>query len=197
MAALLLVFAVSYLLGSLVAGVLYSQRRGEDIRGRDLPGGSGTYRQYGVVAAVLVTVLDIVKGAVAAGVGLILAPEATWVAMLGVVLGHCYPLYFRFQGGGGIAPLLGALLVAAPITLAGMVGTGLLLIPLYRATLQARVKLNAVPFATAVAVPVGLLLATRYGGLSDLLAGGAAMAVRAAHLLARPPHGRGVEPGQP
>ncbi|MFC3832173.1 MULTISPECIES: glycerol-3-phosphate acyltransferase [Deinococcus] len=197
MAALLLVFAVSYLLGSLVAGVLYSRRRGEDIRGRDLPGGSGTYRQYGVGAAVLVTVLDIVKGAVAAGVGLILAPEATWVAMLGVVLGHCYPLYFRFQGGGGIAPLLGALLVAAPLTLAGMVGTGLLLIPLYRATLQSRVNLNAVPFATAVAVPVGLLLATRYGGLSDLLAGGAAMAVRAAHLLVRPPHRRGAESGQP
>lgn len=188
MPALLLVAAASYLLGSLVAGVLYSRVRGEDIRGRDLPGGSGTYRQYGVWAAILVTALDILKGALAAGLALHFTPQATWVAMLGAVLGHCYPVYFRFRGGGGIAPLLGALLAVAPITLAGMVAAGLLVIPLYRATVQSRVKLNALPVATAVAVPVGLLLATRYGGLADLFAGGAAMAVRAVHLLARPPH---------
>ncbi|GHF35338.1 acyl-phosphate glycerol 3-phosphate acyltransferase [Deinococcus metalli] len=187
MPALLLVAAASYLLGSLVAGVLYSRLRGEDIRGRDLPGGSGTYRQYGVGAAVLVTALDILKGAAAAALALHVTPQATWIAMLGVVLGHCYPVYFRFQGGGGIAPLLGALLVVAPLTLAGTVATALVVIPLYKATLQSRVTLNAVPVATVIAVPVGLLLATRYGGLADLLAGGAAMAVRAAHLLIRPP----------
>ena len=195
MPALLFVAAASYLLGSLVAGVLYSRARGEDIRGRDLPGGSGTYRQYGVGAAILVTALDILKGVLAAGLALHFTPQATWVAMLGVVLGHCYPLYFRFRGGGGIAPLLGALLVVAPITLAGMLGTALVLIPLYRATLQASVKLNAVPFAAAIAVPVGLLLASRYGGLPDLLAGGAAMAVRAGHLLARPSPRPVPEPG--
>lgn len=189
----LFVVAVSYLLGSLVAGVLYSRARGEDIRGRDLPGGSGTYRQYGRRAALLVTALDILKGALAAALAQVLIPGATWIAVLGVVLGHCYPVYFRFQGGGGIAPLLGALLVAAPLTLLGTLGAALLVIPLYRQVLQPRLKLNAVPVATVVAVPVGLLLATRFGGLSDLLAGGAVMGLRAAHLLIRPP----VRPAQP
>ncbi|PNY80988.1 hypothetical protein CVO96_06010 [Deinococcus koreensis] len=183
----LFVVAMSYLLGSLVAGVLYSRARGEDIRGRDLPGGSGTYRQYGRRAALMVTALDMLKGALAALLALALTPEATWLAVLGVVLGHCYPVFFRFRGGGGIAPLLGALLVAAPLTLLGTLGTALLVIPLYRRFLQARLKLNAVPVATVVALPLGLLLAGRFGGLADLLVGGAVMALRAAHLLIRPP----------
>lgn len=181
-----LVAVFSYLLGSLVAGVLYSRARGADIRDRDLPGGSGTFRQYGRSAAILVSALDILKGVLAGLLARWLAPDHTWVATLFVVLGHCYPVFFRFRGGGGIAPLLGALLVVAPVTLAGLLLTALVVIPLYKATLQSRLKLNAVPFATVIAVPVGLFLATRYGGFADLLAGGAVMAVRAAHLLAFP-----------
>ncbi|WP_221090148.1 glycerol-3-phosphate acyltransferase [Deinococcus aquaedulcis] len=185
-AAPVLVALAAYLLGSLVAGVLYSRAQGADIRDRDLPGGSGTFRQYGRRAAILVTALDIAKGALAALLARALAPEWGWLAMGAVVAGHCYPLFFGFRGGGGIAPLLGALLVLAPVTLLGTLGTALLFIPLYRATLQRRVGLNAVPAATVVALPVGLLLATRYGGLGELLAGGVVMAVRSAHLLARP-----------
>ncbi|MFB9082324.1 glycerol-3-phosphate acyltransferase [Deinococcus wulumuqiensis] len=185
---LAVVFVLSYLLGSLVAGVLYSRRRGEDIRGRDLPGGSGTYRQYGPGAAVLVTALDVLKGVLAAGLALWLAPQsvplATALATFGVVFGHCYPAFFGFRGGGGIAPFLGAMLVTAPWTLLVTVASALALIPLYRATLQPRLKLNAIPFVTALAVPVGALVALRLGGLAEFLAGSAAMGVRAAHLLA-------------
>lgn len=181
-----LVAVMSYLLGSLVTGVLYSRARGADIRAHDLPGGSGTFRQFGRNAAVLVTAGDVLKGVLAVLLARALTPELTWLATLAVVLGHCYPVFFRFRGGGGIAPFMGALLVAAPLTLLGMLTLALALIPLYRATLQRRLKLNAVPFATAVAVPVGCWLSLRYGGFPDLLAGGAAMAVRAVHLLARP-----------
>ena len=181
-----LVAALSFLLGSLVMGVLYSRLRGDDIRDRDLPGGSGTYRQYGPQAAVLVVVGDIVKGVLAALLARWLTPDLTWIAPLFVTLGHCYPAFFGFRGGGGIAPLIGALLILAPWTLLGMLLAAAVIIPLYRALLQRHVKLNAVPFATAMAVPLGLYLAVRTGGLSDLLVGGAAMAVRAVHLLLSP-----------
>lgn len=184
---LALVAAVSYLLGSLTAGVLYSRLRGDDIRNRDLPGGSGTFRQYGRSAAVLVTALDILKGVLAALLARWLVPEYTWLATLAVVLGHCYPLYFKFNGGGGIAPLLGAMLAVAPRTLLFILLLAAVIIPLYKVTLQSRLKLNAVPFATPIVVLAGLWFASRYGGLSDLLAGGAAMALRAVHLLAFPP----------
>lgn len=181
-----LIFLLSYLLGSLVAGIIYSRRRGDDIRGRDLPGGSGTFRQYGRQAAIVVSVLDILKGVLAGLLALWLAPDWLWVAALGAVLGHCYPVFFRFQGGGGIAPYLGVMLVAAPLTILATVALALALIPLYKATLQPALKLNAIPFVTAVSVPVGLLIASRLGGTAPFLAGGAAMLLRAAHLLLSP-----------
>ncbi|ADV66698.1 glycerol-3-phosphate acyltransferase [Deinococcus maricopensis] len=182
----LLVAAVAYLIGSLSAGILYSRARGHDVRDRDLPGGSGIYRQYGPGAAVLVSALDILKGAVAVLIARALTPDATWVATLFVVLGHCYPAYFRLNGGGGIAPLLGALLIAAPATLGLTLLVALLVMVPYKWLLQRTVRLNVVPVAAAVAVPTGLLFAARYGGTADLLAGGGAMLLRAAHLLLNP-----------
>ncbi|WP_288404486.1 glycerol-3-phosphate acyltransferase [uncultured Deinococcus sp.] len=180
---LVLVALIAFLLGSLVMGVLYSRWRGEDIRGRDLPGGSGTFRQYGKAAAVGVTLADALKGAVAVLIARWIAPELSWAAVGGVVLGHCYPLFFGFRGGGGIAPLIGAMLVAAPVVILGMLAFALAAIPPYRRFLQPRLGLNAIPFATALSLPVGLALATLYGGVGDLLAGGAAMGLRAVHLL--------------
>lgn len=182
----LLIAALSYLLGSLVAGVFYSRWQGQDIRDKDLPGGSGTFRQYGRNAAILVTVADIIKGALAALLALWLAPQYLWLATLFVVLGHCYPVFFRFRGGGGIAPFLGAMLVAAPLTILVTVGLALAVIPLYKSTLQKTLKLNAIPFITALGIPLGVLLALRFGGLPEFLAGAAAMAIRAAHLLLVP-----------
>lgn len=180
-----LILLTSYLLGSLVSGVLYSRVRGADIRGRDLPGASGTYRQYGAAAAALVTGGDLLRGALAALLAQWAAPDLGWLAALGVVLGHCYPVFFRFRGGAGIVPLIGVLLVTAPLTLLLTLGVAALVIPAYRAWGQRRVGLNAVPFAAAVAVPLGMLFAARYGGLPELLAGGAVMAARSLHLLRR------------
>lgn len=181
-----LIFLLSYLLGSLVMGILYSRWQGDDIRNRDLPGGSGTFRQYGQQAAVVVSVLDILKGAAATMLARWLAPDSTWLATLGVVLGHCYPVFFRFRGGGGIAPFLGAMLPVAPVTILATVGIALALIPVYKATLQRAVKLNAIPFVTALSLPVGWWLSTLFGGSWEFLAGSAAMLVRAVHLLLQP-----------
>ncbi|WP_291424364.1 glycerol-3-phosphate acyltransferase [Deinococcus sp.] len=179
------VAALSYLLGSMVTGVIYSHLRGDDIRSRDLPGGSGTFRQYGRTAAILVTLADALRGALAVGLTDLLAQELTWLATIMVVLGHCYPVFFGFRGGGGIATLLGALFVAAPATGLGMLAFGLAVIPLYKATLQKRLGLNAVPFASALTIPVGLLLARHYGGMYEVLGGGLMMGIRGVHMLAQ------------
>ncbi len=186
MPVVMVIAIVSYLLGSLVMGVLYSWARKDDIRSRDLPGGSGIYRQYGQTAALFVVFGDVLKGALAVAFARWLAPEWTWVATFFVTLGHCYPIFFRFRGGGGIAPFLGAILVAAPITLLGMLASALLLIVLYKATLQKRFKLNAIPAVTPFAVIIGLALSIPFGGLADLLAGGVAMALRAVQLVRQP-----------
>lgn len=182
-------FVASALLGSLVAGILYSQLRGADIRQNDLPGGSGVFRQFGLVAAVLATLFDILKGAAAVYLVSWLTGDAaySWLAMLGVVLGHCYPAFFGWRGGGGIAPFLGALLVAAPLTCLYVLLFAAAVMLLYKKFWQTRVGLNVIPFATIVVVPVGVGFALHAGGLADLVAGGLAMALRAFHMTRQTP----------
>ncbi len=183
----LLVLLLSYLLGSLVFGVLYSRLRGRDIRDADLPGGSGTYRQYGLWAAIGVTVPDILKGVLAVVVTRRLAPGLEWVASLGVTLGHCYPAFFRLSGGGGVAPFTGAFVAAAPLAALPTYVLTLLTIPLYKATLQSRLKLNAVPVASGLMLPIGVAFSLVFSqGLAPFLAGAAVLVVRALHMLATP-----------
>ncbi len=184
-----LVLLLSYLLGSVVFGVLYSRLRGRDIRETDLPGGSGTYRQYGLWPSVTVTALDIGKGVLASLVTLHYAPQYTWLAVAGVTLGHCYPVFFRFSGGGGIAPFNGAFMGAAPLTATLTFTVTLLIIPIYKATLQKRLKLNAIPFAAVCMLIVGTVFSLLlHRGLAEFLAGGAVMAARAVHMLFLPDH---------
>ncbi|GGM96504.1 membrane protein [Thermus composti] len=98
---------LAYLLGSLVGGLLFFP----EVQKKDLPGGSGVFRRKGPWAALAVVLWDVGKGALAAW----LTPWALrpW-AGVAVVAGHCWPLFFRFRGGGGIAPSLGFFLVWLP-----------------------------------------------------------------------------------
>lgn len=187
----LLCLLSAYLLGSLVWGALYSRLRGHGAP-RDLPGGSGTYRQYGLGAALLVVAGDMLKGVAAVAIAQRWAPGWAWAATFSVVLGHCYPGFFGFcGGGGGIAPLLGALMLAAPRALAVTLLLALLLMPLYKRFLQPRLGLNVIPAVTVAALPLGALSAYWLGGLSAVLSGGAAVALRALQWLLEDAWGEG------
>lgn len=204
-AALFLATLLAYLLGSLPAGVLYSRLRRQDIRGRDLPGGSGSWRQYGPAVGIGVALLDALRGTLAVALALWLnagggdaaeAGNATdWAAALAtfaVVLGHCYPVFFGFRGGGGIATLIGALALAAPQALAGAALTAVVAMPVYKFGLQRLVGFNVIPAVTLAAVPVAAYLAWQRGGLLATVLGSAAMAARAVHLLWLMRTGRGA-----
>ena len=189
LASAFLILLLSYLIGSLVFGILYSRVRGRDIRNADLPGGSGTYRQYGLWPAIIVTALDILKGVIAVLIARAVAPDFVWLATLGVTLGHCYPVYFKFDGGGGIAPFNGAFITVSPLSAIPTFILALLVIPVYKATLQPRLKMNAVPFAAACMLIFGIaitLLRHDRMGLVAFLAGAAVLAVRAIQMLRQP-----------
>lgn len=104
----------AYLAGSLSWGLIIGFAHGMDLRRKDLPGGSGVFRQLGPVWGVLTALLDITKGVVVAWLVLHYQPDlAPWAATL-VVAGHCWPVYFGFSGGGGLAPSFGFLLYYDP-----------------------------------------------------------------------------------
>ncbi len=115
----LLAAVAAYLLGSLSFGVIVSRVMGlNDPRtfGSKNPGATNVLRSGSKPAAIVTLALDAAKGwlpvALVAAYG---APyglgEGTLAAVgLAAFIGHLYPVFFRFQGGKGVATALGVLL---------------------------------------------------------------------------------------
>ena len=106
-------FVLGYLLGSLNTGVIIGKTYGRDIRnhGSKSAGLTNTLRVLGKSAAAFVLAGDILKGIIACLIGLKLGVYAysgeaiDCVSLLaagaGAVMGHNWPVYFRFKGGKG------------------------------------------------------------------------------------------------
>ena len=114
----------AYLIGSLAFAVIVSKLMGlSDPRtfGSKNPGATNVLRSGNKAAAIATLLLDGLKGFVP--VMLVRAYGHRYgmgdgtVAMVGLAafLGHLYPVFFRFQGGKGVATAAGVLLGFAPI----------------------------------------------------------------------------------
>jgi glycerol-3-phosphate acyltransferase PlsY len=119
----LLATVAAYLLGSLSFGVIVSRLMGlSDPRtfGSKNPGATNVLRSGSKAAALVTLVLDAAKGWLpVAWVAAYGAPyglgEGTLAAVgLAAFIGHLYPVFFRFQGGKGVATALGVLLGFSP-----------------------------------------------------------------------------------
>ena len=105
------------LLGSINAALLVAWSCGVDIRavGSGNPGASNVLRTIGKGQAAVVYLFDLVKGFVPCVIGMaIWGPSVSALVGLCAVIGHCYPLYFRFRGGKGVATAGGVALAVAP-----------------------------------------------------------------------------------
>ena len=132
-------FAVlaAYLCGSLLFGVILSKwLKGVDIRSLDNPGGTGSIRKFGWRFGIMVGVLDALKGVVAVHVAYALTgnPVVVIMSAMAVVVGHNWPLYFSFRGGGGLAPAFGVIIYHFPREFALGLIPALLMLALYRRT---------------------------------------------------------------
>lgn len=123
----LIAAVLGYLIGSVNLAIILSKGKGKDIRemGSGNAGTTNTLRTMGKGAAAAVLVFDILKGCLVPLVLILTASDNPWIfsttcesiayiyAFFAVV-GHCFPLYFGFKGGKGIATAAGALLVISP-----------------------------------------------------------------------------------
>jgi len=166
----------SYLLGAINGSLLLGWLKGIDIRtqGSGNAGGTNALRTQGWFFAVLVMAIDVGKGFVAPwllpgldlpGVGLDPAVSRQWLLLAcagAAVFGHCYPVWFNFQGGKGAATAVGALLAVAPAMLlvAGIVWAGTLVISgmVGLATMAAAVSLPILGLFTAASGPLLIFL---------------------------------------
>ncbi len=107
--------ALAYLIGSIPFGLLLVKWAGRgDIRkvGSGNIGTTNAFRAGGKKLGIATLMLDVGKGVFA-----VWLPEYLWdnstaahLAMLCVIVGHCYPVWLKFKGGKGVATAAGAIL---------------------------------------------------------------------------------------
>ncbi|MBP6387127.1 MAG: glycerol-3-phosphate 1-O-acyltransferase PlsY [Pseudarcicella sp.] len=111
---------IAYLLGSIPTAVWYSEAYfGIDVRqhGSGNSGATNTFRVLGKRAGIIVLIIDAIKGWMAASLALMLyythlidhADSQTLKLIFGImaVIGHILPIFSNFEGGKGVATLLG------------------------------------------------------------------------------------------
>jgi acyl phosphate:glycerol-3-phosphate acyltransferase len=115
------VLVIGYILGSIPFGLVLTRMFGAgDLRsiGSGSIGATNVLRtgRKGLAAATLL--LDGGKGAAAVLIAEAIQPGLGPMAALAAFLGHCYPVWLRFNGGKGVATALGILLVLSwPVAL--------------------------------------------------------------------------------
>ncbi len=119
----IVIVIVGYLIGSINLSIILTKKvKGVDIRneGSGNAGTTNTLRVLGKKYAAIVLLFDILKGVGVVLIAMLMSPlvaDANLLISLGglaVILGHNFPLYYKFKGGKGVATTLGIILVLTP-----------------------------------------------------------------------------------
>ena len=182
----------AYLVGSLSFAVIVSRMMGlADPRsyGSKNPGATNVLRSGNRAEAVLTLAFDALKGYVPVVLALVYGPRhglgEMAVAFVGLAafLGHLWPVFFRFQGGKGVATAAGVLMALNPWLGAATLASWLIIAAFFRySSLASLVAAAFAPFyqlliwglepALLCIVPMSLLLIWRHeGNIRKLLAG--------------------------
>jgi len=113
-----LIAVIGYLLGNISVGILVARLYGiKDIRkvGSGNAGTTNVLRNLGWAPSVMTLAGDCLKGLFAALIGKWIAGDiGLIIGGTCAVLGHDYPVFFKFRGGKGVATNLGVILVFNP-----------------------------------------------------------------------------------
>ncbi len=113
--AVLLCVAAGYMLGSVNAAIIISTKKfRSDIRthGSGNAGMTNMFRTFGKTGGFLTLFGDLVKTVVPILIGyLLFSYPGSYIAGLFVVLGHCFPIYYKFKGGKGVLAMFVMMLV--------------------------------------------------------------------------------------
>ncbi len=113
----LLALGFGYLCGSIPFGLLLTRFAGtKDIRtiGSKNIGATNVLRTGRKDLAAATLLLDALKGTVAVWIAMRWGYAPALLAGFGAFLGHCYPVWLKFQGGKGVATWFGVLLAFNP-----------------------------------------------------------------------------------
>ncbi len=122
---LLVALLLSYLVGAIPFGLLFSRAVGKDVRkeGSGNIGATNVNRVLGKKLGILTLLCDVAKGFLPVFlVALYLPPsaDAVWIVALcglAAVVGHMFSVYLGFTGGKGVATALGVFLFFSPLAI--------------------------------------------------------------------------------
>ena len=118
----ILLCVLTYFVGSLNFSIIISQKHfHDDIRnhGSGNAGTTNMLRTYGRRAAAWTLVGDALKAIVSCIFGYaVMGYLGAYIAGFFCILGHCFPIYYRFRGGKGIVTVAFMLLMLDPIVFA-------------------------------------------------------------------------------
>lgn len=161
----LIVVVLCYLVGSISFAVVVSAAMGlSDPRsyGSGNPGATNVLRSGNKKAAILTLIGDAFKGWIAVWLVKVLAVRFNLsdldiaLAAIAVFVGHLFPIFFRFQGGKGVATAAGVLLAVNPWLGLATLGTWLAIAFIFKySSLAALVAAIAAPFYEVLIVGQG------------------------------------------
>lgn len=103
---------VAYLFGSLSTAIIVCKLMGlpdPRTQGSNNPGATNVLRIGGKKAAAITLFGDAIKGVIPVVIAKLMGIEGLALALVGFAafIGHLYPIFFRFQGGKGVATAFG------------------------------------------------------------------------------------------
>ncbi len=111
--------ATGYLIGSIPTGYIVAKIMGVDIQkmGSGNIGATNIFRNLGLVPALIVVILDPIKGMLSVSIPMLLGMDSVAVALtaLATLLGNLFNVFLGFKGGKGVATSLGIFLGIDPL----------------------------------------------------------------------------------
>lgn len=193
---------MGYLLGSINTSVIVGKCMGVDIRtkGSGNAGATNTLRTLGKKAAVIVLLGDVLKSVLSVVLAAVFAKMlfpsdlntlyyCQYLAGLGAILGHNFPVYFGFRGGKGVLSSIAVILildfriglmlvvisilimaVTRYVSLGSVIGA--ILYPLFVIALNMNNKEPYVPYYIALSIIIaGLAIYQHRANLQRLMSG--------------------------
>ncbi|HLB58391.1 MAG TPA: glycerol-3-phosphate 1-O-acyltransferase PlsY [Gammaproteobacteria bacterium] len=172
-----LAVVIAYLIGSLSSAIILCKLLGlpdPRTQGSGNPGATNVLRFGGKKVAVLTLLGDVFKGVIPVLIAREYGLDTLGVALvaLAAFLGHLYPIFFRFQGGKGVATAFGCLVaLSLPLGLALLLTWLIIAIVFRYSSLAALITALAAPvyawyftneMNTWVACAISLLLIYRH-----------------------------------
>ncbi len=110
---------VAYLIGSVNMSIVIAKLFGKPdprTQGSGNAGATNTLRTSGKKDAALVLLGDILKGIIAVMLARLFKIDNFMLGLVAfsAVLGHIFPVYFKFKGGKGVATMIGVLIALNP-----------------------------------------------------------------------------------